>query len=216
MIVRYEKSEKCWLKWMLPFYFIRYFFHILTFWRYSRYIPELVEDLNNECVQYGIEPIEHSRIKFVSLLHPSVLFAICWGMAMDPYFLTLFYWRLKGKAQFLRVIKPDKSSFHIYCGHIGHNLIMYHPFSTIVNARRIGDNVMIRNNTTIGDKDDNNRTMIPTIGNNVNIGPGCIIFGDITIGDNVVIGAGTLVNKDVPANSVVAGNPFRILRMRVS
>lgn len=71
---------------------------------------------------------------------------------------------------------------------------MYHPFSTIVNARRIGDNVTIRNNITIGNKDDD-KTRIPTIGNNVNIGPGSIIFGSITIGDNVVIAA--YYHKDI-------------------
>lgn len=210
MKVRYSKSEKSWLKWMLPLYAIRYFFHIFTFWRYSRYVPELLEDLNNECLQYGIQPIGKDRLKLMDMLRPSVLYAICWGMAMDPYFLTLFYWRLKGGAQYLRVIKPDKSSLHIHCGHIGRNLMMYHPYSTILHAHNIGDNVMIRNNTTIGDKDDD-WSKVPTIGNNVNIGPGSIIFGDITIGDNVVIGAGTLINKDVPANSVVVGNPFRFL-----
>ena len=210
MKVRYNKSEKCWLKWILPLYCIRYFFHIITFWRYSRYIPELVEDLNNECVQYGIEPIGINNLKVVDLLRPSVLYAICWGMAMDPYFLSLFYWRLMGEAQFLRIIKPDQSTFHLYCGKIGHNLIMYHPYSTIVHARSVGNNVKIRNNTTIGDKDDD-KSKVPTIGNNVDIGPGSIIFGGITIGDNVVIGAGTLINKDVPANCVVVGNPFRIL-----
>lgn len=212
MKVRYSKSEKRWLKWMLPFYCLRYSLHIFCFWRYSRFVPEILEDLNNECEQYGIETIidEKKELTVAKLLCPSVLYSICWVMAMNPYFLTLFYWRLKSCAQFLRVIKPDQSSFHIFCDDIGHKLTLFHPYSTIIHARRIGDNVTIRNNTTIGDRDDD-WDKIPSIGNNVDIGPGSIIFGDITIGDNVVIGAGTLINKDIPANSVVVGNPFRIL-----
>ncbi|WP_437711315.1 hypothetical protein WMF45_39955 [Sorangium sp. So ce448] len=40
---------------------------------------------------------------------------------------------------------------------------------------------------------------------------GSVVIGDITVGDNVIIGANSVVNKDVPSNTVVAGNPFRII-----
>lgn len=49
------------------------------------------------------------------------------------------------------------------------------------------------------------------IGNQVFIGAGSIILPNVTIGDNVVIGAGTVVAKDIPDNSVVAGNPAKII-----
>ena len=50
-----------------------------------------------------------------------------------------------------------------------------------------------------------------TIGNNVFIGMNSVILKGVTIGNNVIIGAGSLVNKDVPDNSVVAGNPARFI-----
>ncbi len=50
-----------------------------------------------------------------------------------------------------------------------------------------------------------------TIGNNVFIGMGSIVLPSVTIGDNVVVGAGCVVSKDVPSNSVVVGNPMRII-----
>ncbi len=50
-----------------------------------------------------------------------------------------------------------------------------------------------------------------TIGNNVFIGNGAIILPSTSIGDNVIIGAGTVVANDIPSNSVVAGNPAKIL-----
>lgn len=50
------------------------------------------------------------------------------------------------------------------------------------------------------------------IGNNVHIGAGAIILAGVTIGDNVVIGAGSIVTKDVESNSVVVGNPAKILK----
>jgi acetyltransferase-like isoleucine patch superfamily enzyme len=51
-----------------------------------------------------------------------------------------------------------------------------------------------------------------TIGNNVWIGGNSVIMPGIHIGDNVVIGAGSIVTKDIPAWTVAAGNPCRVIR----
>jgi acetyltransferase-like isoleucine patch superfamily enzyme len=44
------------------------------------------------------------------------------------------------------------------------------------------------------------------------IGSGATLLGGVTVGENAIIGAGSVVTKDVPANTVVAGNPARILK----
>ena len=44
------------------------------------------------------------------------------------------------------------------------------------------------------------------------IGSGATVLGGITIGENAIVGAGSVVTKDVPANTIVAGNPAKILR----
>jgi acetyltransferase-like isoleucine patch superfamily enzyme len=44
------------------------------------------------------------------------------------------------------------------------------------------------------------------------IGSGATILANVTIGENAMVGAGSVVTKDVPANTVVAGNPARVLR----
>jgi acetyltransferase-like isoleucine patch superfamily enzyme len=44
------------------------------------------------------------------------------------------------------------------------------------------------------------------------IGSGATILANISIGENVIVGAGSVVTKDIPPNSIVAGNPARILR----
>jgi acetyltransferase-like isoleucine patch superfamily enzyme len=44
------------------------------------------------------------------------------------------------------------------------------------------------------------------------IGSGSTILSNITIGENALVGAGSVVTKDVPPNSIVAGNPARVLR----
>jgi maltose O-acetyltransferase len=50
------------------------------------------------------------------------------------------------------------------------------------------------------------------IGHGVWFGGGAIVLPGITIGDGAVIGAGSMVTRDVPADTVVAGNPARIIR----
>ena len=44
------------------------------------------------------------------------------------------------------------------------------------------------------------------------IGSGATILSQVTIGENAIVGAGSVVTKDVPANTIVAGNPARVLR----
>jgi len=50
------------------------------------------------------------------------------------------------------------------------------------------------------------------IGKNCFVGGESLILPGITIGDNCVVGAGSVVTKDIPARSIVAGNPAKVLR----
>ena len=87
----------------------------------------------------------------------------------------------------------------------------YHPFATVINAKSIGENFQFRNGLTIGNRENNNK-FLPVIGSNVTVGVNVAIIGDVTIGDNVIIGAGSIVVKDAPSNSIIAGNPARVIR----
>ena len=82
---------------------------------------------------------------------------------------------------------------------------------TTVNAKRVGTNLSIRNSTTIGNKMDGRKDLLPTIGDNVTIGANVVVIGDITIGYNVTIGAGSVIVKDIPDYAIVVGNPQRII-----
>jgi len=72
----------------------------------------------------------------------------------------------------------------------------------------IGKNFDIRHNLTVGHVNGKD----PIIGDNVSCGAGVIIIGGVHIGNNVIIGAGTVVVKDIPSNSVVVGNPGKVIR----
>ncbi len=98
---------------------------------------------------------------------------------------------------------------------IGKNLQLQHGHGLVVNHEtQIGENCILRNSTTIGNKKlaDGSFSAAPKIGNNVDIGANVVIIGAITVGDNAVIGAGSVVIKDVPEGAVVVGNPARIIR----
>ncbi|WP_207955626.1 serine acetyltransferase [Pseudomonas putida] len=85
---------------------------------------------------------------------------------------------------------------------IGPGLSFAHRVGIVIaDAARIGENLFIRQNTTIGVKTSGQKGLI-YIGDNVELGANvCIIGDDIKIGNNVHIGAMAFVNKDVPDNS---------------
>lgn len=95
---------------------------------------------------------------------------------------------------------------------VGKGLIIYHGQSLVVNPRAIlGDNVVLRHGVTIGNFEKNNRVSgCPILGNNVKIGCGAVLLGEIKIGDNVEIYANAIVTKNVPPNSVCYG--YNIVR----
>ncbi|MEN6321038.1 MAG: acyltransferase [Syntrophaceae bacterium] len=56
-------------------------------------------------------------------------------------------------------------------------------------------------------------TVVPTIiKKGASIGSSCTILANVTVGENAILGAGCVITKDVPPNTIVAGNPARILR----
>lgn len=97
----------------------------------------------------------------------------------------------------------------------------------------IGDAVLIANRAAIIGRRDHDMTVVgvpitaspwvgdtpalsavTTIGSDVWIGFGAIILSGVTVGDSSVIAAGSVVTQDVEANTVVAGNPAKVLRPR--
>lgn len=106
-------------------------------------------------------------------------------------------------------------SYHDPSAVFGSKPYLPHGLNGIVVSRKakIGANATILHQVTIGIRMvacKSNRledAIAPIIGDNVFIGAGAKIIGNITIGNNVIIGANTVVTKNVPDNHTVVGNP---------
>ena len=97
---------------------------------------------------------------------------------------------------------------------IGKNLFIDHGMGVVIGqTATIGDNVTIYHGVTLGGKgrDAAGSKRHPDIGNNVVIGAGAQVLGNITVGDNAAVGANSVVTSPVPPNVTVTGAPARIV-----
>jgi serine O-acetyltransferase len=176
-----------------------------------RFIPHIIVLLNHrdsDILRYELNKwIEILRVKnkgvkgFVFLLNSL------------PEYRYIFYYRLGITGKWLNILAGKSKMIFVDTlpKDMGKGLIFQHGFSTIVNAKSIGDDCQIWHSVTIG-LSESGTNKKPTIGNNVKVCTGAIVVGDIVINDNVTIGAGAVVTKSVPKSCIVVGNPAYIIR----
>lgn len=93
---------------------------------------------------------------------------------------------------------------------VGRNFVIDHFGGIVISGyAQFGDDCRIRNGVVVGLKNVKEPTA-PVIGNNVDIGAGAKVLGNIRIGNNVVIGSNAVVLIDVPDNSLAVGVPATI------
>jgi serine O-acetyltransferase len=96
---------------------------------------------------------------------------------------------------------------------VGRSFFIDHGMGVVIGETTIvGDNVTLYQGVTLGGTGKERGKRHPTIKNNVVVGAGAKVLGNVTIGDNVKIGSNAVVISDVPANATVVGVPGRIVR----
>lgn len=93
---------------------------------------------------------------------------------------------------------------------IGPGFVIEHTFGVVINSSvRAGQNLVIQHGVTIGE----NHGRSPVLGDNVFIGAGAKVIGDVRIGSDVQIGANAVVTKDLPDGATAVGIPARVVRL---
>lgn len=96
---------------------------------------------------------------------------------------------------------------------IGKHFFIDHAMGVVIGETTVvGDNCVLYQGVTLGGTGNETGKRHPTLGNNVIVGVGAAVLGNITVGDNSKIGGGAVAVKDVPPNCTVIGIPGRIVK----
>ncbi|MCX5700061.1 MAG: serine O-acetyltransferase [Candidatus Omnitrophica bacterium] len=136
--------------------------------------------------------------------------------ALVAYRVSNFFYKIKlfFLARFISQLARWVTGIEIHPGaKIGKRLFIDHGMGVVIGETAvIGDDVLLYQEVTLGGTGIETGKRHPTIGNNVVIGAGAKVLGNIFIGDNSYIGSNAVVIKDVPPNSTVVGVPGRITK----
>lgn len=163
------------------------------------------------------------QIKVIKMRDPAIRSTL--EVLLYPSFKALIgykiahYFYLKKRyliARFISEKTKRKTGIEIHPGAtIGNGLFIDHGVGVVIGETAvIGDNVTMFHGVTLGGIGSQTGKRHPTIGNNVFIGCGAKILGNITIGDNVKVGANAVILKDVEADTTVVGVPGVIVKRK--
>ncbi len=129
----------------------------------------------------------------------------------------LRYWGLPVIPRMISYISRIITGIEIHPGaRIGRKFFIDHGMGVVIGETTyIGDNVLIYQGVTLGGTGKEHGKRHPTLGDNVIVGAGAKILGNLTIGENSRIGAGSVVVENVPENSTVVGIPGRVVHQSI-
>ncbi len=129
---------------------------------------------------------------------------------------TLFRWRIPLLPRLVSHFSRFLTGIEIHPGaKIGEGLFIDHGMGVVIGeTAEVGDNVTLYQGVTLGGTSHLKVKRHPTLGNNVVVGAGAHLIGNIKIGDNTKIGAGSVVVTSAPPNATVVGVPGRVVELR--
>lgn len=128
----------------------------------------------------------------------------------------LHRWGLHGLARLVANISRFLTGIEIHPGaKIGEGFFIDHGMGVVIGeTSEIGNNVTLHQGVTLGGTSTQRVKRHPTLKDNVMVGVGAQLIGDITIGENSKVGAGSVVLNSVPPNATVVGVPGRVVAVR--
>ena len=167
-------------------------------------IKQILEDIDTAKAK---DPAARNRLE-VALTYPGV--HAVWG-----YRIAHFLWQIKLKllariySNWIRAV----TGIEIHpAAKIGRRFFIDHGMGVVIGATAVvGDDVMIYHDVTLGARGIGSGKRHPTIGNNVVIGAGARVLGDIKVGEGAKISANMVVTKEVPAKTSVDSSEFFVI-----
>jgi serine O-acetyltransferase len=104
-----------------------------------------------------------------------------------------------------------------YTTRVGRRVVIEHHSGIVIHGyAEIGDDCVIRQGVTLGNRRSDRPLDAPRLGNRVSVGAGAKILGLVLVGDDAQVGANAVVCNDLPAGSVAVGIPARVIRTRTA
>lgn len=151
------------------------------------------------------------NLLYIFLLYPCVHAMISHRIA-HFFYVIHFYFTARLISQFSRFV----TQIEIHPGaKIGKNLFIDHGSGVVIGETTIiGNDCTLYQQVTLGGVSLNKVKRHPTLKNNVIVGCGAKVLGNIVIGENVKIGAGSVVTKSVEDNDIVVGIPAKSIKKK--
>ena len=174
----------------------------------KRGIVKVSEDIK---VIYDNDPAAKNILEVI-LCYPGLHALIAYRFAH-----RLYKWKIPLFPRIISYLTRIVTGIEIHPGaRIGRRFFIDHGEGVVIGETTIiGDDVLIYQQVTLGGTGKESGKRHPTLGNNVIVGAGAKVLGNITIGDCVRIGAGSVVVEDVPECSTVVGVPGRVVHRAV-
>lgn len=138
-----------------------------------------------------------------------------WRMTIKPLLL-----RAPLSILYRSLFRKIRNSYGIelpYTVQLGRRVIIEHQSGIVIHGYcSIGDDSIIRQGVTMGNRYLDRPFDAPKLGKRVNVGAGAKIFGNVTIGDDVNIGANAVVLSDIPPGKTAVGIPAKIISSKNS
>ncbi|CAB4924070.1 MAG: serine O-acetyltransferase [Actinobacteria bacterium] len=167
-------------------------------------ISRFLEDLDNALVK---DPAARNRLE-VFLAYPG-LHAL-WGHRIS-HFLWVHGFKLLARIHSNLIRSATGIEIHP-AATIGRRFFIDHGMGVVIGATTIiGDDVMMYHDVTLGARSFLQGKRHPTIENNVVIGAGARVIGDITIGHGARISANVVITKSIPAQSTLESSEFFVI-----
>jgi len=164
-------------------------------------IKQILEDIDTAKAK---DPAARNRLE-IALTYPGV--HALWG-----HRISHFLWRINLKliARIHSNLLRSATGIEIHpAAKIGRRFFIDHGMGVVIGATAVvGDDVMIYHDVTLGARGIGSGKRHPTIGNNVVIGAGARVLGDIKVGEGAKISANMVVTKEVPAKTSVDSSEF--------